>query len=313
MHLRQPRAGQVPAVQPSADHGRDHPPDARAFLEIEALERRIDKLRTLVRQAVAGGDRDRARGLRAELRAAEREWDESLTRLETGSADSPAPLAESGPQATAKRPPGTRAGDGALLPVREQVHQALTLLGGPAAPRLIVAVHDAFYAGRFPVARLTSLRRDEERSFRSAPYARPYYVCAVLTSDLLAPVRGLLAISTWPMHRRIVGPLSPRVDYLTAAIRITERFRDQDISGASADSRLLLWRFAANIPRAASSISTMDPGEIITAARAELTVHEQADSEQRATAAVRARAQLDDTEQLFGAALRISRRASGEV
>ena len=90
------------------------------------------------------------------------------------------------------------------------MHQALTLLGAPAASRLIVAVHDAFYAGRLPGARLTSLRRDEERSFRSAPYARPYYVCAALTADLLAPARGLLVLSTWRMDRRIIGPLSPR-------------------------------------------------------------------------------------------------------
>jgi hypothetical protein len=283
---------------------------------MEALERRIERLRALVRQAVAAGDRERARGLRAELREAERQWDDALARLEAG----PARLADPGagaesPGAASRRDSGERsgaqAGAGALLPAREQVHQALTLLGGPAAPRLIVAVHEAFYAGGLPVARLTSLRRDEERSFRSAPYARPYYVCAALTADLLAPARGLLAISAWPMDRRIVGPLSPRVDYLIAAIRIAERFRDLDISGASADSRRLLWRFAANIPRAASSISTMDPDEIVIAARAELAVHERADSDLRTAAAARARAQLDDAEQLFGAGLRLSRSASG--
>ncbi len=279
--------------------------------EMEALERRIERLRTLVRQSVAAGDRDRAKGLRAELRAVEREWDESLAHLEATSAEWLATVAGPG-ESVAARSSGASAGGGALLPAREQVHQALTLLGRPAAARLIVAVHDAFYAGRLPVARLTSLRRDEERSFRSAPYARPYYVCAALTADLLAPARGLLAISNWPMDRRIIGPLSPRVDYLTAAIRIAERFRDQDISGTSADSRRLLWRFAANIPRAARSISTMDPDEIVIAARAELAVHELADSEQRTAAALRARDQLDDAEQLFGADLRISRRASGD-
>jgi hypothetical protein len=282
---------------------------------MEALERRIERLRTLVRQAAAGGERERAKGLRAELRGAERQWDESLARLEADAPDTPA--GGSGPSGSAEPPAPARSSrtgaDGsALLPAREQVHQALTLLGGPAAPRLIVAVHDAFFAGSLPAARLTSLRRDEERSFRSAPYARPYYVCAALTADLLAPARGLLAISAWPMDRRIVGPLSPRVDYLRAAIRIAERFRDQDISGPNADSRRLLWRFAANIPRAATSISTMDPDEIVIAARAELEVHQRADSEQRTAAALRARAQLDDTEQLFGAVLRISRRAGSD-
>jgi len=272
---------------------------ARVTQEMEALERRIERLRAEVRRAVGGGDRDRARGLRAELRECERQWDESLDQL-----DADQPASTDGPGSA-----------GPLLPAREQVHQALTLLGGPAAPRLIVEVHDAFYAGSLHGARLTSLRRDEERSFRSAPYARPYYLCAALTADLLAPARGLLAISTWSMDRRVIGPLSPRVDFLNAAIRVAARFAgiqgNQDLSDVSADARRLLWRFAANIPRAAANISTMSAGVIIEAARAELSVHELADSELRTAAARRARDQLDEVAQLFGAGLQLSRRNSG--
>ena len=275
---------------------------------MEALERRIESLRAEVRRAMTAGDRDRARGLRAELRECESRWEESLARLEASAQPAEEPVAGSGSDGGSG---GGRAG-GAILPMREQVHQALMLLGGPAAPKLIVSVHDAFFAGRLPGSRLTSLRRDEERSFRSAPYARPYYICAALTAELLSPARGLLAVSTWPMERRIVGPLSPRVDFLTAAIRVAERFKaqDKDNSAASADSRRLLWRFAANIPRAAGSLSTMSPDEIIIAAREELTVHERADFGQRALAARRARAQLDDAGQLFGAGLQLSRRTS---
>src|ERR1700722_9111011 len=112
----------------------------------------------------------------------------------------------------------------------------------------------------------------------------------------------MLAVSKWAMDRRVVGPLSPRVDFLIAAIRIAERIQElnNDNSGANADSRRLLWRFAANIPRAASGIATMDPREIISAAKAELSIHEQADSDQRAASANRARVQLDDAEQLLG-------------
>ncbi len=278
---------------------------------LEALERRLENLRAEVRRAVAGGNRDRAMGLRAELRDAERLWDESLARLEAESDTMAVQLpGQAAPTAGRAAPART----GALLPAREQVHQALTLLGAPTAPRLIVAVHDAFYAGRLAGARLTSLRRDEERSFRSAPYARPYYLCAALTADLLAPARGLLAISTWPMDRRVIGPLSPRVDYLTAAIRVAERFHElRDLSDVTSDVRRLLWQFAANIPHAAASFRTMKPDEVATAARAELAVHQQSDSDLRAAAALRVRAQLDDTEQLFGAGLRISRRASSDA
>src|SRR5258708_4725733 len=102
---------------------------------MEALERRIERLRALVRQAVAGGERERARRLRAELREAERQWDDALARLEAEPvelADSAAGAESSG--VASRRGAGERsrvqAGDGALLPAREQVHQALTLLGG---------------------------------------------------------------------------------------------------------------------------------------------------------------------------------------
>ena len=157
--------------------------------------------------------------LRAELRRAEDAWEDALADLE----------ADGG--TAARRAVGT-AQRGPLLPLREQVHHALTLLTVPAAPRLIVAVHEAFFSGEMVPARLTSLRRDEERSYRSAPNARPYYLCPALTADLLAPARGLLAVSTWTMADRIVGPLSPRVHYLTSAIQVADYVARLDEHGA---------------------------------------------------------------------------------
>jgi hypothetical protein len=119
-------------------------------------------------------------------------------------------------------PPEPPDPEGSLLPLREQVYEVLSLLQVPAAPKLIATVHGAFFGATFPTTRLTSLKRDEERSFRAAPFARPYYICAALSADYLTPARGLLAISTWPMERRVIGSLSPRVDFLTAAVRVAE-------------------------------------------------------------------------------------------
>lgn len=257
--------------------------------DVELLESKIAGLRTAVRQAVAAGDRVRARALRGELRRAQEEWDQAVERLD-----------EEAPQAVPAAAGCASAGP--LLPIREQVHQALTLLGGPAAPRLILTVHRAFFAGQLVPARLTSIRRDEERSFRAAPHARAYYLCAALTADLLAPARGLLAVSTWPLDRRVIGPLSPRVDYLTAAIRVADFLRR--LPHASPDAYRLLWRFAVNIPGAQSSTESPGPAEVARAAEAELAVHEPDDSGHRAAAATRARAQLDDAAQLFGTAIR---------
>jgi hypothetical protein len=262
------------------------------------LDRRIEALRAGVRAALLTGDRERARALRRDLREAEDAWHHELAEI-----DSDAGEQRGEPLAQQPRQPGRprRAAGGELLPMREQVHQALTLLTVPAGPRLISAVHEAMFSGAIPAARLTSVRRDEERSFRTAPFARPYYLCAALTADLLSPARGLLAISTWPLDQRIIGPLSPRVDYLTAAVRIAENI------GRNPDSRAatlrLLWRFAANIPGASATKWQAEPSDVARAARAELEIHAEADEQARRSAATRARHQLDDTQQLFGARL----------
>jgi hypothetical protein len=186
------------------------------------------------------------------------------------------------------------------------VHQVLTFLTVPAAPRLISAVHEAFFAGVIFGARLTSLRRDEERSFRLAPFARPYYICAALTADLLAPARGLLAVSTWPMERRVIGPLSPRADFLTAAIQVAEGI--QRVPEPSPAALRLLWRFATNIPGGADNSGKVSALTVTRAAHAERGVHEDADLAARHEAAARARSRLDDAQQLFGTRLRVSPR-----
>lgn len=249
---------------------------------LDDLERRIDELRAAVRKAMRARDGATARVLRAELRSAERAWDALVCGTE--------PVKEEPPR---------------LVTVREQVHQGLRLLGAPAQPRLIVAVSDAFFGGTIRSGQLTSLRRDEERSFRSSPYGRPYYLCAALT-DRLSPARGLLTLSTWPLERRVVGPLSPRVDFLTCAIAVAREHaaRERDGRGPLDEraSRLLL-RMARNIPGATDgTLGPPDPERVTRAAQAELRVHVDRDTRDRAELAERAAAQLGDAARLFGAA-----------
>ncbi|MEV4374219.1 hypothetical protein AB0J71_44695 [Nonomuraea sp. NPDC049637] len=241
---------------------------------LDELERRIDGLRAGVRKAMRVRDGATARVLRAELRAAERAWDALV----------------SGEQ------PRARAAGPRLVTVREQVHQALALLGAAAQPRLVVAVSGAFFAGTIRSAQLTSLRRDEERSFRSTPHGRPYYLCAALT-DRLSPARGLLTLSTWPLERRVVGPLSPRVDFLTCAIAVATHDSDDE------RALRLLARMARNVPGAtAADLGPPDRRRIAEAARAELAVHAERDTRDRAELARRATSQLGDVARLFGAA-----------
>jgi len=230
----------------------------------------------------------------------ENAWDDALTEA--------ADKAE-GTAATTRPAEQRRSETGPLLPLREQVHQALSLLTVPAAPRLIATVHEAFFASTFPTARLTSLKRDEERSFSTAPYSRPYYICAALTADRLAPTRGLLAVSTWPMERRIIGSLGPRVDFLTCAIRIAQAIDRISRENPVPAAERLLWRFAVNIPGTPAPSAIVNSHAVIQAAEAELAVHEAADGQTRKAAAQRARSQLDDAQQLFGARLTLQRRS----
>jgi hypothetical protein len=270
---------------------------------IEALERRIDELRVAVREAVLAGDPALASARRGELKRAEQSWEDALAATAPAAAAPAAAVpadavpASAVPQALAPPEPA-----GSLLPLREQVYEALSLLHVPAAPKLIATVHEAFFGSTFPTTKVTSLKRDEERSFRTSPFARPYYICAALSADYLSPSRGLLAVSTWPMERRVIGSLSPRVDFLTAAIRVADAI--ERIPTPPLTARRLLQRFAASIPGASGeSRDQVNPGVVRRAADAELSVHADADSRMRKEAADRARKQLADAEQLFGTRL----------
>jgi hypothetical protein len=123
---------------------------------IEALERRIDELRVKVREAMLSGERALASAHRASLKQAEQAWEDAVAE---------AAAARSGPEAPASAHRPLPAGS--LLPLREQVYEALSLLQVPAAPKLIATVHEAFFGSTFPTTRVTSLKRDEERSFRT--------------------------------------------------------------------------------------------------------------------------------------------------
>ncbi|WP_433620875.1 hypothetical protein [Nocardia sp. CA-120079] len=266
---------------------------------LDVLEKRITELRRAIRDAAASGDTERATELRSQLRRTERAWDVLIDADESP----PAPAPFDQPNAPAPR--------AAVLPAREHVHRALMLLQTPAAPKLIVGVHEAFFPGELSAAKLSSLRRDEERSYRSAPGARPYYLCPALSHDLLAPARALVTINTWTLEQRIIGPLSPRVNFLSSAIRIAEAVEGAAESagtGPSAAALRLLWHFAANIPDAmpptAAHGGAPNTDRVIDAARAELEVHADADRRTRTESARRARKQLTGDQQLFGAPLR---------
>lgn len=279
---------------------------------LEDLEQQLVQLRAQLREARRARDTAAVAHIRGELRKVEVAWEHALD-VEVAVDAAP------GEQQIALRtltPPGTRGtvppsrsaprekrSTQAAVPIREQVHQALTLLGAPASPKLISSAYEAFFGKPLVATKLASLRRDEERSFTAQGYARPYYICAALTHDRLTPTRGLLAVSVWPLPRRIMGPLSPRMDFLTHAIGTAEQIQRLNAAGhpPSDAAWQLLRRFALNIPGAHED-DALDPARVISAARNEIVVHQESDDTARDSAADRARTQLNEIQQFFGAA-----------
>ncbi|MFD8786353.1 hypothetical protein [Kitasatospora sp. NPDC059599] len=279
---------------------------------IDELEARLADLRVRLREATRARDKAAATRIRREMRQVEEAWESALAEDGTDQQSPSLEEIDHHPHtqvlkadttvSTEVQSPAPRLPAG--IPAREQAHQALAILGAPAAPKLIGATYQAFFTDPLIVTKLASLRRDEERSFASQGHTRPYYICAALTHDRLAVARGLLAVSTWPLDRRVVGPLSPRTDFLTHAVGVSEQIRRLETAGHHPGEYAwrLLRRFAFNIPGAYES-GEPDPTRVIEAARNEFTVHHEADAAERTAAAVRARSQLTDVQQLFGSPL----------
>ncbi|MFD9863403.1 hypothetical protein [Streptomyces alboflavus] len=272
---------------------------------LDALEKHMQQLQQAMRHAQMQRDQGQLKELRAELRRAQRSYDALFDR------DGDTGLDAEDPAAGRTRPAVVQ------MPAREQVHQVLTLLTVPAAPKLISAVHEALFAGSLPATRLATLRRDEERSYRSAPMSRPYYLCPALTSDHLSPARALLTVSVWPLEERIVGPLSARVHFLTSAVKITEAVErlTAEPETMTLGARQLVRHYALNIPGALSAdhhlqdrSAALDLALLREAAQQELAVHTDDDTCDRGDAAHRARQQLDEAGQLFGAPFQTARR-----
>lgn len=282
----------------------------------EELEARMAELRARLREAVRARDRAGADRIRRELRQVEDSWNRALDAEadDAGEAvgevvgevadDADGPTAVQEPPHRSASTPAAPNRLGLALPVREQVHQSLTILGAPASPKLISAAYEAFFTDPLVPSRLASLRRDEERSFTAQGHSRPYYICAALTYDRLTPARGLLAVSTWPLERRVIGPLSPRADFLAHAARVAGQIERMCAAGHEPTEAAwrLLRRFAFNIPGAYDHDGHPDPTRVIAAARAESQVHTANDEPDRRASAAVAREKLSDAQQLFGVA-----------
>lgn len=194
-----------------------------------------------------------------------------------------------------------------VVPLRDQVIRALYLVGRPATGRLLADVTKARWNESFEVNKLSSLRRDEARSWSAGQEAnrrtaiRDVYVVPALSYDRFAPIRGSVALSTWKASLRLLAPLSPRVDMLRSTIALAEEAVRLCKSSQAVAINRLVNRLGASIPGVNPFKSTMQ--EVISCAVAELSEFEEIDVRERTFAAARAEKQLTADALLFGAPL----------
>jgi len=202
------------------------------------------------------------------------------------------------------------------IPLRDQVIRALRLTGRPSSARLVSDVTKSRWAERVDTAKLSYLRRDEARSWRKSRelpgrQARDVYVVPALAYDRFTPVRGTVALSTWPTSLRLIAPLSPRVDMLHSTVALAEEALAVVGTNYEAATMRLVARLGATIPGVKPFGA--EPDAVIAAALAELKQIEETDELERAEAAERADAQLGTEARLFGTqALTVTSCAAGE-
>jgi hypothetical protein len=105
-------------------------------------------------------------------------------------------------------------------PLRQQVLDALDILGVAALSREIQAFVASVYGDEVEPTRFGSLRREELRSYdNSRP--RSLYIAYGLTERGEA-IKRLLCRSDWPLEERVVAPTTGRVQHLRMTLRLCE-------------------------------------------------------------------------------------------
>jgi hypothetical protein len=244
--------------------------------------------------AVAAGDRAEAVRLTELLQA----------RLSAPASEAPVAEPEGSPGLAFAAPPS-------VVPVRRKPHAtgsarqavigALAEIGVPSRARLVADYAEARFGERVEPRAFAALRRDERRAWGKGS-ARPTYVVPALEGRFYQPIRGLLALSDWPLERRLIGPWSERADHLAATAQLARQLawlnnRDQD--GAERLAPVVAG-MALSIPGAMDGAG-VDTARVEDAAEAERAGLFARDDPWRREAAARAREQLIDEQQLWGA------------
>ena len=194
---------------------------------------------------------------------------------------------------------------------RQSVTAALAEIGVPSRARLIADYAEARFGDPIDPKAFAALRRDERRAWmKRSP--RPTFVVPALEGRFFQPIRGLLALSDWPIERRLIGPWSERADHLAATQQLARQLAwlsERDPDGAQRLAPVVA-SMARSVPGALEA-GTVDTARVDDAAGSELRVLAERDDPWRREAAARARQQLDEEQQLWGARMGVVAEGDG--
>lgn len=252
-------------------------------------------------EAVAANDTARAIRLTRQIEARlEADLTEPPPRASTSrQAKRKVPASDEGASSPARKSPRSTSS------ARQTVTAALGEIGVPARARLVADYCEARFGERIDTRAFSALRRDERRAWTSSS-SRPTYVVPALEGRFFQPIRGLLALSDWPIERRLISPWSERADHLAATIQLAKQLGW--ISGRDVDLARRLTSIVAGMSRSipgALHDREVDPGRVEEAAEDELREVAEHDGPWRREAATRARQQLSSEEQLWGSRVAI--------
>ncbi len=193
----------------------------------------------------------------------------------------------------------SRSVGGGRLTAREQAISALAEMGVPSPPREIAEFHLARFSSAMDARALASVRRDEAAAWERDPSSRAAFLVPALEIRFFRPVRGPLTLSSWVLEQRLLGASSPRVDHLRLTVRLAELAERLEGEPAQALT-VMAARYAQTVPGAMDAGHDAEPQRIADAARRELEILAPQDDEERASAAERAREQLDESSLMWG-------------
>jgi hypothetical protein len=251
-----------------------------------SMDRRIKALNAVARLAQNAAKAAAAGDIETSLRL-QREMDEQME-------DARRLARQAMPRPQIKRGPSAR----------DRAVQVLTELDVPSSPKEIAAYAEARAGEPFIVTTLATIRRDEQRSWKSES-KRDIYIVPALEGQWFVAGRGRFALSVWPLWKRIVGDLSLRADHLRLCLRLADLIESMpEDKDANQRLRRLLARYVRAVPGALEQAWTtgdeMSLDRVREAVHKEFGLVDEEDTRRRHADAERAMRLLDEDQQMWG-------------